>query len=177
MGGRITVESRPREGSLFSFTVPLALAPAVPEDLRDGPLPSDPCKRQSESLPSAPLRVLLVDDSAHNRLLIRGYLKDRPYIIDEAEDGVTALESFTASCYHLVLMDIQMPHMDGYQAIRAMRAWEQEQARLPTPILVLTAHALTHEVEQSMEAGADQHLAKPIQKEVLLETIDRLLSR
>ena len=73
--------------------------------------------------------------------------------------------------YDLVLMDIQMPVMDGYAATRAIRAWEQEQGRPPVPILALTANALQGEVQRSLEAGCTAHLTKPIRKARLLEAI------
>ena len=86
-------------------------------------------------------------------------------------EGLKAVDMFRASPYDLVLMDIQMPVMDGRQATRTIRAFEQESGREPVPILALTAHAIREEVEQCLEAGCTAHLTKPIRKAVLLEAI------
>ena len=112
-----------------------------------------------------------MEDAEDNRTLIEAYFKNTPHRVDDAENGKQALEMFTAGDYDLVLMDVQMPVMDGYQATRAIRAWEQEQGRAPTPIVALTAHALKEDEEESLRAGCDAHLTKPIKKATLLETI------
>jgi CheY-like chemotaxis protein len=118
-----------------------------------------------------PLRILLADDSADNRLLIQAYLKKYPFQIDIAENGEKAVAKFQSSSYDLVLMDMQMPVMDGYTATRKIRAWEQQQQVPPTPILALTAYALKEEIQKSLDAGCTAHLAKPIKKSVLLEAL------
>jgi hypothetical protein len=91
--------------------------------------------------------------------------------LDEAEDGLAAVQKFKAAKYQLVLTDVEMPVLDGYSATRQMREWERESGRRPTPILALTAHALTGEAQKSVDAGCNAHLTKPIQKSVLLEAI------
>ncbi|MFQ5660503.1 MAG: response regulator [Gammaproteobacteria bacterium] len=120
---------------------------------------------------SNPLRILLVEDNPDNRLLIKAYLKKLPYDIDEAANGQIAVEKFQQSVYDLVLMDVQMPVMDGHQATRTIRAWETESGKRATPIISLTAHAIKEEVDKCMEAGCDAHLSKPIKKATLIETI------
>jgi CheY-like chemotaxis protein len=117
------------------------------------------------------LRVLLVDDSMDNRILIRGYLRDTGSTIEEAENGAVALEKFKASVYDVVLTDTEMPVMDGYTATREMRRVEKERGKAPTPILALTAHALAEARERSFEAGCSGHLTKPIPKAALLEAL------
>ncbi len=116
-------------------------------------------------------RILLVEDTADNRLLIRAYLKRTPHQLDEAENGEVAVRKFRENDYDLVLMDVQMPVMDGYAATRAIRAWEREQGRGPTPIVALTAHAIKEHTERSLEAGCTAHLTKPIKKATLLAKI------
>ncbi len=118
-----------------------------------------------------PLRILLVEDSENNRMLIRSYLKKTPLIIDEAENGLIALEKYRKDVYDVVLMDIQMPVMDGYTATREIRKWEKETGKRPTPVLALTAHAFNEDIERSLDAGCSAHLIKPIRKEVLLDAI------
>ncbi len=128
-----------------------------------------------DSVPMAPefdsMRILLADDSDDNRFLIRSYLRNSGCILVEAEDGLAAVQKFKAAKYQLVLTDVEMPVLDGYSATRQMREWERESGRRPTPILALTAHALTGEAQKSVDAGCNAHLTKPIQKSVLLEAI------
>jgi two-component system sensor histidine kinase/response regulator len=121
-----------------------------------------------------PLRILLVDDSADNRLLVQAYLKATPCQLDLAENGEMAVERFKAGRYDVVLMDIQMPVMDGYAATRNIRAWESQSGLEPIPIIALTAFALKEEVQKSLEAGCNAHLSKPIKKAVLLEAITKM---
>lgn len=121
-------------------------------------------------------RILLAEDSEDNRLLIQAYLKKGPYWLDIAGNGQEALEKFQQGAYDLVLMDMQMAIMDGYQATRAIRRWEESEGRKRTPILALTAYALKGDAEKSIEAGCDGHLTKPIRKQVLLEAIDDFTS-
>jgi signal transduction histidine kinase/DNA-binding response OmpR family regulator len=117
------------------------------------------------------LSILLVEDVEDNRLLMEAYLKKTPYRLDVAENGEVACGKFKAGSYDLVLMDMQMPVMDGYAATREIRGWERANHRPPTPILALTAHALQDDAEKSLEAGCTAHLTKPIQKAILLAAI------
>jgi PAS domain S-box-containing protein len=119
----------------------------------------------------APLKILLADDSPDNRLLIRAYIKNTPYVITEAEDGQIAVDRFINGAYDLVLMDIQMPVLDGYSAVRAIRKWESEKGQPRTPIIALTASALDEDVRRAKEAGCDMHVSKPVKKSTLLESI------
>jgi CheY-like chemotaxis protein len=117
------------------------------------------------------LSILLVDDSEDNRLLIQAHLKKTPHRVDFAENGALGFERFKESRYDLVFMDIQMPVLDGYGATRMIRAWEAEHGMGPTPVVALTANAMAEDVKRSLEAGCTSHLAKPIKKKDLLETI------
>ncbi len=121
-----------------------------------------------------PLRILLAEDSLDNRQLIEAYLKNLPYALDFAENGQIAVTKFMRDSYDLVLMDVQMPVMDGYAAVRKIRRWEREQGRAPTPIAALTASALEKDVGNSLEAGCTAHLSKPIKKSRLLAAIREL---
>ena len=124
-----------------------------------------------------PLRILLAEDSPDNRLLIAAYFKRLPYQVETAEDGKVAVEKFTSGRYDLVLMDIQMPVMDGYTAVRTIRAWETEHRRPATPILALTASTLDEDIPRAFEAGCNAHIAKPVRKATLLAAIDETLAR
>ena len=117
------------------------------------------------------MRILVAEDSPVNLLLITKYLKDPSFEIDTACNGAVALEKFRSGAYDMVLMDLQMPVMDGYEATRSMRAWEAEHHKSPTPILALTAHAFKEEELKSLAAGCSAHLIKPIRKPDLLEAI------
>jgi CheY-like chemotaxis protein len=164
MGGRLEVTSHPRQGSTFSFT--LLFEMATPREVR---------RESASSLAGAPaareLKILLVEDSRDNQLLICAYLQGTAKLVEIAANGQIAVEKFKAGTFDLVLMDVQMPVMDGYEATRTIREWEVSE-RLPrTPILALSAHAMEEAFEKSLEAGCDVHLTKPISKAVLLQAI------
>ncbi len=120
---------------------------------------------------TAAKRILVAEDSPDNRLVIAAYLRREPHQVDFAEDGKEALEKFIAHHYDLVLMDIQMPAMDGLDATRAIRQWELEQSRAPTPIVALTAYALEEDVGRALAAGCNLHMSKPLTKRALIECI------
>jgi len=164
MGGQIRVESGVGEGSVFSFTVPL--------EIRTGatPLAAVPVDEATGSLLPA-LRILLVEDSPDNRAITVAYLRDTPYTVDFAENGAVACEKFASGNYDLVLMDRQMPVMDGLTATRALRAWEKTHGRPPTPIIALTASALKGDRETCLAAGCTAYLTKPIKQDVLRRAI------
>lgn len=121
-----------------------------------------------------PLKILLVDDNPDNRLLIKAYLKKLPYALDEAENGQIAVDKFQQSKYDLVLMDVQMPVMDGHQATQTIRAFEQETTKEATPIIALTAHAFKEEIDKCLASGCNTHLSKPVKKTLLVDTIEEL---
>jgi CheY-like chemotaxis protein len=118
-----------------------------------------------------PLNILLVEDSRDNRLLIESYLKKTPHKIEIAENGEMAVEKFIAGKYDIVLMDVQMPVMDGYTATGIIRKWEREKGVKSTPIIALTAYALKEDEQKSLDAGCTSHLTKPIRKAKLMEAI------
>jgi CheY-like chemotaxis protein len=119
-----------------------------------------------------PLHILLVEDNEDNRTLITFYLNKTNHQIDMAENGKIAVGKFKANRYDLVLMDIQMPVLDGYSATTQIRAYEQQQQLQRTPILALTAYALKEEMEKCLKVGCDAHMTKPIKKDTLLAAIN-----
>jgi PAS domain S-box-containing protein len=133
-----------------------------------------PAELLTDAAAQLPLHILLVEDSADNRMLIQAYLKKTPYHLDIADNGAIAVAKVQVRTYDLVLMDMQMPVMDGYAATRAIRQWEQEEGRTPMPIIALTAHALKGDEQKSLDAGCTGYLTKPIRKATLLEAIAAL---
>jgi CheY-like chemotaxis protein len=124
-----------------------------------------------------PLRILVADDSADNRLLIQAFLKQTSCLVDHAENGAIALEKFVTGTYDVVLMDIQMPVMDGYTAARLIRQWEQEHRVVRTPIIALTASVLDEAVHKSFDAGCDTHVSKPVRRPTLLAAIHEVTAK
>ena len=122
-----------------------------------------------------PLRILLADDSRDNRLLVQAYFKKTPHTIDEAEDGAAAVEKFRAAIYDLVMMDIEMPVMDGYSATRAIRAMENETGRRRVPILALTASVLAEALKEAIDAGCDAYVVKPVKRATLLAAVHKAI--
>ncbi|MCC6139671.1 MAG: response regulator [Nitrospira sp.] len=122
-------------------------------------------------IPSTSLRVLLVEDSADNQLLIRSYLKSTSHRLDIADNGAIAVEKFKNGHYDLILMDMQMPVMDGLTATKTIRRWERDQDLPPTHIIALTALALKEEAVKIFEAGCNTHMTKPVKKAALIELL------
>ncbi len=130
-----------------------------------------PAAEDDGSSPAASLRILLVEDSPDNQLLIQSYLKRTAHKLDLAENGAVAVGKVTSGHFDLILMDMQMPVMDGYAATKAIRRWEEEHKQPPTPIIALTAFALKKETTKIIQAGCNAHLTKPIKKTTLLELL------
>ncbi len=162
MGGRITVRSVLGLGSTFEFTLPF-----------DSPLPEP--QRSTEGDDDAPLsrpaRVLVAEDNATNQQVLRAYLELDGHHVTIVSDGEAALESLRTKRYDLVLMDIQMPKLDGIGAARRIR--EHGGINAGIPIIALTANALPGDRERYIEAGMSEYLSKPVSVDALLSLIDR----
>ena len=141
MGGRIGCTSELGKGSTFFLTAPFDIrkAPETPEVCRTGRDRDSTAGGHAEQQPV--FRILIAEDSEDNLVLIKAYLKDRGFELDFAENGKIAVEKMISGHPDLVLMDLQMPVMDGLEATRAIRQWEAETHAHPIPILALTAHA------------------------------------
>ncbi|MBU1247723.1 MAG: response regulator, partial [Proteobacteria bacterium] len=116
-------------------------------------------------------RLLVVDDAEDNRVILNQYLKTSGYKYTMAENGNTALQHFRDTPYDLVILDMQMPTMDGYTTATKMREMEREEKRSPVPIIALTAHAMADDRQKCLDAGCSDYLTKPIRKAALLEAL------
>jgi len=171
MGGSISVESRKSEGSAFTVDLPLVLA-------EDGARPQEP----QSSAPVEPprgdldLHVLAAEDNPTNQLVLKSLLHHAGISPTVVTDGVQALAAAKAQRFDVILMDVQMPNMNGLDATREIRRFERDSGRNPTPIIALTANALTHQIQSYLEAGMDAVVTKPIDVANLFGTIDQVLS-
>jgi PAS domain S-box-containing protein len=177
MGGKIWVESELGKGSIFHFTSRFELTGAVPRmTASEDPkairsLPAGPAVSDTSKAPQG-MKILLAEDNAVNRRLAIALLQKRGHRIAATENGQEALDALERENFDLVLMDVQMPVLDGFDAIRAIRAKEQS-SDSHLPIIALTAHAMKGDRERCLAAGADEYVTKPIRIPDLLAAIDR----
>ena len=169
MGGSIEAQSEAGQGSQFTVTLPL------PRDPRGEILACRPPSEQSPPTDAAPLRLLVAEDNAVNQLVLRTLLQQvgiEPVIVG---DGVQAVAAWRAEVWDLILMDIQMPEMDGLTATRTIRREESERGCRRTPIIALTANVMAQQIESYRAAGMDDVAPKPIEVERLLLAIEGCL--
>jgi signal transduction histidine kinase/FixJ family two-component response regulator len=167
MGGRIVVQSRPGQGSTFSVYVPL-------ERLADGAIDEGQGEAQHFDISGA--RVLVAEDHPTNQKVVELILESvgvTPVIV---ENGQLALDLLKQERFDVVLMDMQMPELDGLTATALLRQFERENSLPRTPVIMLTANALDEHMRASHDAGADLHLSKPIHAQALIESIMNAIS-
>lgn len=166
MGGDIGVDSLPGVGTIFWASMPLQKS-------------NSSAVRATTSKPSKKLYVLVAEDNPVNTLVLKGFLKRLNHQAEFVENGQQAFEKYTSQLkttpYDLIILDCEMPVMDGYQASKKIRQFENENALTKTPILAISAHAMDNCIERCFTSGMDQHLAKPVKIEVLESTLQQLL--
>ncbi|MBF0127344.1 MAG: response regulator [Magnetococcales bacterium] len=160
-GGRIELDtSQPGATSLVVALPKSAATPATPE-----------------TGTTRKLRILLAEDVNTHQVLMTAYLMQTPHQLVVVNDGMEAVARVQEERFDVVIMDVQMPRMDGYTATGRIRQWERETKRPPLRIIALSAHALDDEQERSREAGCDLYLAKPIHKTAFLAELDRIAAQ
>lgn len=170
MGGNIYVSSKQSEGSTFTLYVPLTR-------LQEGV--DDQHKEDTAKIPQPVFgpddKVLIVEDYEGNIAFITHILDEMGLKYDLGRTGLEGLKLWDENKYKMILMDIQMPEMDGISAVRHIRTKEKEMDRKPVPIIAMTAHAFSEDREKCMKAGFDDYLPKPLSKDTLFEKMSGLM--
>ena len=168
MGGSLDCDSTPGKGSTFWMEIPL---PAVERQVA-GQSRQEP----AEAAAGDSLKILLADDHPTNRKVVELMLAGASAELHSVEDGLQALDAYRTGLFDVVLMDMQMPVMDGLSAVREIRQWECEHGRRRTPVVMLTANALPEHVREAQRAGADLHLGKPFTAAMLFDAIEQVVA-
>lgn len=167
MGGRLTVRSELNAGAEFAFLLPL-------QQIQSAAAPPPPPRACAEA--QLPLRILVAEDNATNQLVLSALLEPFGVVLTMADDGLAAVEAFATGGFDGVLMDMQMPRMNGIEAAAEIRRIERERGLGRIPILALTANVMNHQVQEYLAAGMDGFIAKPIQLPELLAALAGLPS-
>lgn len=164
MGGNITIESEPDKGTTIHFCITFGLDEVLPKRA-----PTDP-----QQVTTGPLKILLVEDEKVNRIATTRLLEKSGHSVESAENGADAISLLDQHHFDIVLMDIQMPVLDGVEATKAIRRGDAGQANKDIPIIATTAYAMSKDKDKFLEVGMNEHLAKPVdleQLEALLKSL------
>ncbi|GHV05175.1 hypothetical protein FACS1894217_01610 [Clostridia bacterium] len=167
MSGHIAVNSTPGQGSTFTFDILLAIGTGAVEEMS---------AKTMVDYDFTGKKILLAEDLEINREILIALMEPIGVEFDSAEDGIATLKLFERNQYDLILMDVQMPRMDGYEATRQIRRIERERGWKHTPILAMTANAFAEDVQRCIESGMDDHAAKPIEMDTLLPKMEKLMA-
>lgn len=171
LGGQISIDSQLHEGAKFCFNIPIV-------EFKDDEIvhhESVDNKKDKTKEIKFENHILLVEDNKTNQKLMSIILKKLGFTFDLASDGIEAVESYKKGGYDLLLMDENMPNMNGSEATKLIRQYEKEQNLKHTPIIALTANAIKGDKERFLEAGMDEYLAKPIDRRALTELLTQFL--
>jgi CheY-like chemotaxis protein len=174
MGGRLWAESEPGKGSAFHFTARLGVSSAAPD--RSLTAPGARAALPSVTGQNSNLRILVVEDNRVNLKLAQALLKKRGFAATAAMDGKEAVAAYEGGQFDLILMDVQMPEMNGIEATAIIRERERTNGT-HVPIIALTAHAMKGDRENCIAHGMDGYISKPLDAGRLFEEIDVVLSR
>jgi signal transduction histidine kinase/CheY-like chemotaxis protein len=168
MGGKITVQSKPNVGSTFTAVMNITLVGKPVERVINTEL-------TQLIMGQKKWRILLAEDNKTNRMVINKFLGRFDLDISVVENGKLAVDAHARSAFDVILMDVNMPEMDGITATKLIRKAEEKTGQLRTPIIVLTANTMTHQIAEYFASGVDRHLGKPVKKDTLIDTICDLL--
>lgn len=172
MGGTITVESEVGLGSSFIVEIPLRILDN-PKEYVEGTM--------NIAYDFVGRRVLLAEDNKLNREIAHHVLEEEGIVVEDAKDGLVALDMFKLNgydYYDLIFMDIQMPNMDGYEATRAIRQYEEEMGfKHRVPIIAMTANAFEEDRKNALDAGMDEHITKPIKFDEVINVISKTIDK
>ena len=169
MGGAIEVASEPGRGSCFTLRLPSAWAGPAQETVRAASAPADH--------DGAKLRILAAEDNTTNQLVLRSLLEPTGCELVIVGDGEEAVRAATSEAFDVILMDVQMPRLNGVEATLAIRAAETAAGRARTPIIALSANVIAHQVDEYRQAGMDHWIAKPIEIDKLYGGIELCLAQ
>ena len=169
MGGTITATSAPGMGSTFTVKLPLKKV------ARAAPKPKAPVRAKAKAAPreARPIRLLAAEDNSMNQLVLRTLLAQVGIEPEIVSDGREAVEAWERETWDVILMDVQMPVMDGPTATALIRTRERSEGRARTPIVALTANAMSHQISEYLQSGMDAFVAKPIEAQRLYEAVQR----
>lgn len=168
LNGVISFDSEYGAGSMVSFEIPALIASKKKEFSEEFPEKVNETQSKMKSL-----KILVAEDDAINQLYLAGFLRSQGWKVDTAANGIIALEKFSKGPYDLVLMDGQMPKLDGFETTRRIREMEKETGK-HVPIIAITGYAIPGDRERFIEAGMDDYVSKPIDEQKLIDIIVKM---
>ncbi|MEE4176871.1 MAG: response regulator [Bacteroides sp.] len=168
MNGEVKFESEYGVGSRISFNIPLVMARDQETDMEQTAEETLEMEKRLSNL-----HILVAEDDAINQLYLAGFLRSQGWTVDTAANGLVAIEKFASNAYDLVLMDGQMPKMDGFETARRIREMEKDTGK-HVPIVAITGYAIPGDRERFMDAGMDDYVSKPIDERKLIDIINRM---